>query len=225
MNKLKIFIGWDSREVIAYDVCKYSILKYSPNIEIIPLKQYELRERGIYWREEDKKASTEFTLTRFLVPYLCNYTGYAIFIDCDTVLQDDIGKIMLEINIDNAITCVPHVYTPKTTMKMDKKNQYSYPRKNWSSVMVFNCKHKNTKQLTLATVNNESPMYLHRMYWAKENIGVLNHTWNYLVGYYSDLENPKLIHYTDGGPWFPAYRNCEFNDIWINTLKEMLSIK
>lgn len=220
---MKVFIGWDSREEIAYKVAKFSIEKYNKSVEVIPVKQYELRNAGIYCRAKDLRSSTQFTITRFLVPYLCDYEGYAIFMDCDVVLQTDIEKILDEIEEENVVSCVQHDYTPKTEQKMDGKIQYDYPRKNWSSVMVFNCSHPLIrKNLNVAKVNIAKPAYLHRMNWAEEKIGSLSHTWNYLAGYYNDIEKPNLIHYTDGGPWFPKYENCELAEVWKKVLKESL---
>jgi len=94
VRDFKVFIGWDSREDIAYEVAKYSIHKYNPNIEVIPLKQYQLREAGVYWREEDKKGSTEFTITRFLVPWLSQFNGWSLVMDCDVLAYEDVGNIL-----------------------------------------------------------------------------------------------------------------------------------
>lgn len=223
MSKLKVFVGWDSREDIAFEVCKHTIRKYNPNVEIIPIKQYQMREEGWYWREEDKKGSTEFTITRFLVPALSNYEGYSVFMDCDMILRDDIEKILEQVDEENLVSCVQHDYTPETMIKMDGKRQHVYPRKNWSSVMVFN-NEKCKEALNLHVVNEESPQNLHRMVWAGDKVGSIDNEWNYLVGYYHNREWPKLIHYTDGGPWFKEYRDVEYGDLWKEELKEMFDI-
>lgn len=236
---IKIFIGYDSREDIAYQVCKQSILdtaKYPNNIEIYPLKQQDLRDRGLYTRKEDTKASTEFTFTRFLVPELCNFEGYALFIDCDFLFKKDVRNLWAEIkdSIEKgknyALMCVQHEYTPKTTTKMDGKEQHIYPRKNWSSCMVFNCAHPSNRQLNKKMVNDESltGADFHRFTWLQDSeIGRLHHEWNWLVGYYKETERetPAAIHYTDGGPWFKSYRLCEYAADWYLAEKSYLANK
>ena len=225
---MKIFVGWDSREDIAYQVCKHSILSKQPDAEVLPLKQNELREQGLYWRDVDKLASTEFTFTRFLIPELAHYQGWALFMDCDMILTTDIKELFDQADDQYAVMCVQHDYTPREGVKMDGQQQTIYPRKNWSSVMLVNCAHPSNAVLHKELVNDPeiSGAYLHRFSWLKdEEIGELDHTWNYLVGVYDDIDVPKLIHYTEGGPWFENYRDCEFHDLWKSELKDMMEIK
>jgi lipopolysaccharide biosynthesis glycosyltransferase len=224
---MKIFIGYDTREDIAYQVCKHSILSRQPAAEIRPLKQQELRDAGWYNRPVDKLASTEFTFTRFLIPELTNFTGWALFIDCDIITTTDIKELFDQADDQYAVMCVKHDYTVKEGIKMDGKVQTIYPRKNWSSVMLINCGHPSNRVLTQDLVNNPeiNGAYLHRFSWLKnEEIGELNHTWNYLVGVYDNIEIPKLIHYTEGGPWFdhPEYRYCDFHQLWKDELFDMM---
>ncbi len=189
-----------------------------------PLKQQELRDAGWYTRPIDKLASTEFTFTRFLIPELTNFEGWALFMDCDMILTTDIKELFDQADDKYAVMCVQHDYTPKEGTKMDGQKQTIYPRKNWSSVMLFNCAHPSNAALTMDLVNNPeiNGAYLHRFSWLKdEEIGELDHTWNYLVGVYDDLDVPKLIHYTEGGPWFENYRDCEFANLWKNELYDM----
>ena len=222
-TNLKIFIGRDSREDVAYQVAKYSILKHNPNIEVYPLKLYELREKGIYNREDDKKGSTEFTISRFLVPFLSGYKGYSLFMDCDVLALGDLELAYEVCDAAATVSCVQHDYSPKSKMKMDGQMQHVYPRKNWSSVMLFN--NEKCKVLTPELVNTETPMYLHRMQWAGNNIGSLPPKFNFLAGYYNyEEEQPLLIHYTDGGPWFVEHRDCPHGDLWQKELKEMFGI-
>ena len=223
---MKVFVGWDSREDIAYQVCKHSILSKQPDAEVIPLKQNELREQGLYWRDVDKLASTEFTFTRFLIPELAHYQGWALFMDCDMILTTDIKELFDQADDRYAVMCVQHDYTPREGLKMDGKQQTVYPRKNWSSVMLVNCGHPSNAVLHKELVNDAeiSGAYLHRFSWLKdEEIGKLDHTWNYLVGVYNDIDVPKLIHYTEGGPWFENYRDCEFHQLWKNELQDMMN--
>jgi len=223
---MKVFVGWDSREDIAYQVCKHSILSKQPDAEVIPLKQNELRDKGLYWRDVDKLASTEFTFTRFLIPELVHYRGWALFMDCDMILTTDIKELFDQADDKYAVMCVQHDYTPREGLKMDGKQQTVYPRKNWSSVMLVNCGHPSNAVLHKEVVNDAeiSGAYLHRFSWLKdEEIGELDHTWNYLVGVYNDIDVPKLIHYTEGGPWFENYRNCEFHELWKAELMDMMN--
>jgi lipopolysaccharide biosynthesis glycosyltransferase len=223
---MKVFVGYDPREDIAYQVCKHSILTRQPNANVRPLVQKELRDAGWYTRPVDKLASTEFTFTRFLVPELANFKGWAVFMDCDMILTTDIKELFDQADDKYAVMCVQHDYTPKEGMKMDGQKQTIYPRKNWSSVVLFNCAHPSNARLTQDMVNDPelNGAYFHRFSWLKdEEIGELDHTWNYLVGVYDDIETPKLIHYTEGGPWFENYRNGEFSLRWKEELQAMMN--
>ena len=223
---MKVFVGYDPREDIAYQVCKHSILTKQPEAIVRPLVQKELRDAGWYTRPTDKLASTEFTFTRFLVPELANFKGWAVFMDCDMILTTDIKELFDQADDKYAVMCVQHDYTPKEGMKMDGQKQTIYPRKNWSSVVLFNCAHPSNARLTQDMVNDTelNGAYFHRFSWLKdEEIGELDHTWNYLVGVYDDIETPKLIHYTEGGPWFENYRNCEFSLRWKDQLMDMMN--
>jgi len=222
---MKVFVGYDPREDMAYQVCKHSIVSKQPTAEVKPLIQKELRDKGWYTRPVDKLASTEFTFTRFLVPELCNFEGWALFMDCDMILTTDIAELFAQADDRYAVMCVQHDYKPKEGTKMDGQTQTVYPRKNWSSAMLINCGHPSNQRLDMDLVNNPeiNGAYLHRFSWLEdEEIGSLDHTWNYLVGVYNDIEKPKLIHYTEGGLWFENYRNCEFHQEWKDELFEMM---
>jgi lipopolysaccharide biosynthesis glycosyltransferase len=214
----KIFIGWDSREPEAAEVCRYSILKNSTiPVEIIFLKQQELRDQKIYTRKPDSQASTEFSLTRFLVPHLCDYKGYAVFVDGDFVFPGDVRELFQHMDPAKAVHVVQHDYAPKNKTKMDGKKQHLYPRKNWSSLILYNCAHESNKKLTADVVNEETPAYLHRLSWlSDEETGKLEPEWNWLVNWYHEPDDgvPKAIHYTEGGPWFENYRHCEYGWFW-----------
>lgn len=215
---LNVYIGWDSREPIAADVCKYSIEQNtSIPVNVVYLQQDNLRDRNLYWRDVDQLASTEFTFTRFLVPHLNNYDGYAIFVDCDFLFTGDLADLLDEIDPKKAVTVVQHDYTPPEGTKMDGQRQLPYPRKNWSSMIVWNCGHKDNKKVDLEFVNTATGQDLHRFTWLDDtDIGNLNPEWNWLVGWYREYRDgfPKALHYTEGGPWFDEYRNCEYAEIW-----------
>ncbi|KAJ8452021.1 hypothetical protein Cgig2_016602 [Carnegiea gigantea] len=218
----KIFIGYDPREDIAYEVCKYSLLKRSSiPVEIHPIKQGELRQKGLYWRERGKLESTEFSFSRFLTPHLANFEGWAMFVDCDFLYLADIKELVGLTDGKYAVMCVQHDYTPKETTKMDGAIQTVYPRKNWSSMVLYNCGHPKNKVLTPEIVNTETGAFLHRFQWLEDHeIGSVPFVWNFLVGHNKVVEgdpliNPKAIHYTLGGPWFEAWKDCEFADLWV----------
>ena len=214
---MKVFVGWDSREDIAYRVCKHSITSRNDEVIVSPLKQNDLKDQGIYTREIDELSSTEFTFTRFLVPYLTNYEGWAIFCDCDIIFIEDIEKLFSLADTRYAVMVVKHDYTPEEGIKMDGKAQLPYPRKNWSSVILFNCNHPSNKVLTPELVNSETGQYLHRFQWLHDDeIGELPHAWNWLVNWYHEPADgkPKAIHYTEGGPWFENYKHCEYGYHW-----------
>lgn len=217
-NKFDIYIGWDSREPIAYDVAEKTLLERSSiPVEVHAIKLAELVDKGAYTREVDPLASTEFTYSRFFTPWLAGYKGWALFCDCDFLFLDDIAKLTEYLDPSKAVLCVKHDYTPKATVKMDGKVQTNYPRKNWSSFMLFNCEHPSTKTLTPEVINSQTGAYLHRMQWAADDeIGALPERWNWLEGWSEKPETgtPSAIHFTNGGPWFKDWQNVDYGDLW-----------
>ena len=218
---MKIFIGWDSREVDAYEVCVKSLLEHSSiPLEIIPLKKNRLKSDGLYQRKEGA-VSTDFAFTRFLVPHLSEYSGWSLFIDCDFLFTKDVSELYNMREEKYAVMCVKHDYTPKNSIKMDGQKQVSYPRKNWSSCVLWNCGHESNKIITPEAVNSESGAYLHRFQWLQDSeIGDLPLEWNWLEGEYDKPEDPPaVIHFTNGGPWFKECQNVEYSDLWSSYLK------
>ena len=202
------------------------------------MKQQELRDNKLYWRGEDKLASTEFTFTRFLIPHLMNYEGWALFCDSDIVFLEDVDNLFALRDDKYAVMCVQHDYTPKPGTKMDGQVQTQYPRKNWSSVVLWNCGHPSNQKITVDMVNNPNydGKFFHRFSWLDDSeIGSLPVDWNFLVGWYTadgtmDQEQkedgtPRALHYTEGGPWFKNYRNCEFHQTWKDVLSDMMENK
>lgn len=227
---MEIYIGYDSREDLAYQVCKHSIKSQSSRANVHPLKLKELIEKNIYQRSEDKLGSTEFTFSRFLVPILNKYEGWALFCDCDVIFLKPLEELFALADDQFALMCVKHDYTPKEGLKMDGKVQSLYPRKNWSSVVLWNCSHPSNRKITLDLINNPGTTgkFLHRFSWLDDNeIGSLPHEWNWLVDWYHEPQDgiPKAIHYTEGGPWFEEYRFCSYNQIWKNNLYDMMDKK
>lgn len=228
---MKVYIGFDSRQNYSeyydkvfnapYMVCYQSIRNYNKNIEIKPIILDDLIKKGYYYRDVDPLASTEFTYSRFLVPFLNDYKGIAVFCDSDFLWNCDIEELLEFYDETDAVSCVQHDYTPNTMTKMDGLQQTTYPRKNWSSLMMFNCEHPDTQKLSVEVVNTESPKYLHRMSWAS-SIGSIPLTYNYLEGDYKYMENPKAIHFTNGGPWHETW-NGDYGDEWIKVYDELTS--
>ena len=214
---LKIFIGWDSRETEAYKVCVKSLKKYaSQELDITPIVKDTLIETGEYYRPQPEAGSVEFTYTRFLVPYLTNYDGWALFIDCDFLFTRDVSELFDMTNDKYALMCAKHDYVPKNSIKMDGQKQVSYPRKNWSSCILWNCGHPANIILNPDVVSKESGAFLHRFYWLPdESIGAIPLEWNWLEGEYDKPDTPPAaIHFTNGGPWFENYQNTDYADLW-----------
>lgn len=231
---LHVFIGYDSREHDAYRVCADSLRRHSSMpLAITALKQDRLRERGLYTRPADEPAATEFAFTRFLVPHLCNYQGTALFVDCDFLFTRDIVDLLRVVQATQAAAApfqystavVKHDYTPKAKFKMDGQPQVNYPRKNWSSLILFN--NPQCKTLTPEYVNESSPQALHRFAWtADEQIMPLPQEWNWLEGEYDwddKTRYPAGIHFTNGGPWHVNHKSVRFGDLWTHYLAELLA--
>jgi hypothetical protein len=212
---MKIFIGYDSREPIAFHVLAHSIMRRASRpVEIVPLIQSQLRQCGLYTRERDPRESTEFSLTRFLVPYLsdldCN--DISIFMDCDMLCLCDIWEIVSDLS--GNVSVVKHDYAPRNRTKFLGQEQTVYPRKNWSSLMVFDTECW-WDRLCPEYVNSASAMDLHQFAWANDpEIGSLPVEYNWLVGEYGKIRDPKILHFTNGGPWFADYANCDYADWW-----------
>lgn len=211
---LRIFIGWDSRFPEPADVLRYSLLKHSSvPLEIRYLKLSELD----FHRTHDPLASTEFTYTRFLLPHLCGFKGTALFLDNDMLCLGDIREIAQLDMRPYALRVVQHEYQPANTTKMYGCPQTSYPRKNWSSMMLMNC--ERLRLWSKAVVEQQTGAYLHRFQDIPDSqIGELPKTWNTLDW----MDNStRLIHYTNGGPWYEQYRDHPHAAIWFAYRDEM----
>jgi hypothetical protein len=218
-SPFRIYIGWDRREPVAYDVAKFSLeRRASVPVAVAPIKLDELRAQGLYDRDQDPLASTEFTYSRFLTPALAGYDGWALFCDCDFLWLGDVAGLLEYTRTPKAVYCVQHDYRPKETVKMDGAVQTVYPRKNWSSLMLFNCAHPAVRKLTPELVNRESGAYLHRMQWVADgDMGALPTEWNWLEGWNEKPAQgtPKAVHFTRGGPWFDQWKNVDYGDLWL----------
>lgn len=218
---LPLFIGYDPNESVAYHTLAHSILRRSSiPVTIAPLMRSQLGR--LYARERGPTESTEFSLTRFLVPALSQYRGWSLFMDCDMLCRADIAELAaaIERDPDKAVLVCKHDYVPKTERKFLDRIQTRYPRKNWSSLMLFN--NERCTALTPRYVNGASGLELHRFAWLDDAlIGELPLEWNWLVGEYDYNPAAKIVHYTLGGPYFDDYRDCDYAAEWFADFRSM----
>lgn len=208
---IKIFIGFDPVEAGTIYPLAHSIHRLSSMpVSITPVSLQNLK--GILTRERHPLQSNDFAFSRFLVPWMCNFEGYAIFMDCDMILKDDIAKLWAHRD-HHAVKVVHHNHVPPEDTKYLGNIQTKYARKNWSSVILFN--NKECSMLTPEYINNADGLDLHQFKWLKdEQIGYLPKQWNHLVGYDKYDPDAKIIHYTTGGPYFKEYKNCDYHQDW-----------
>lgn len=218
---IRIFIGYDPREAVAFSVLSYSIhARASKPVTIAPLALSQLR--GILSRERHPLQSTDFSFSRFLTPYLSGYEGWSIFMDCDMLMLDDVAKLYELRDERYAVMVVKHDHVPTETTKFLGEPQSKYEKKNWSSVMLFN--NARCKALNLDYVNTASGLALHQFKWLANDreIGELPARWNHLVGYQRRQNDVSLVHFTLGGPYFSGFENCEFSAEWVDERERML---
>lgn len=212
---IRIFIGYDYKESVAYHVLCQSIMDHASGpVSFTPIY---LNNLPFFTRERDPKQSTDFSFSRFLVPYLCGYEGKALFVDCDMLCLGDVYDLFDKAD-GSAVQVVQHDYTPKTTTKFLGNVQTVYAKKNWSSVMLFNCSHPDCANLTPEYVNTATGLELHQFKWT-QSVGAIPAEWNYLVGEQESEETPSMIHYTLGGPYFIDHSGCEYAGEWMDALK------
>lgn len=213
-KKVKIYIGFDQRESIAYHTFVQSLIdNASIPLEITPLAVRNLK--GYEEKHDDK--SNDFVYSRFLTPFLNDYKGWAIFADGDMICQADIQDLLDLRDDSKALQVVKHDYKTKAQQKYLGNINQDYPRKNWSSVILWNCAHPKHKILTQDFISNQTGKYLHRFSWLKDDeIGELPKEWNWLATEYPNNEEAKIIHYTLGTPCFKDYRDTEMSEIWLN---------
>lgn len=222
-----IWVGFDPREAGAYAVAQHSMRSHTNSpLPIRGLILDDVRERGLYRREtnrvgaqlwdvvSDAPMATEFACARFIVPHLAG-DGLALFVDCDVMARKNIDRIFDQADPTKAVMVVKHQHQPDLATKMDGQIQTSYPRKNWSSVCLFNCDHPANRALTVEMVNTLPGRDLHRFCWLEDDqIGELGQEWNWLVGHSDPAIDPAIVHFTDGIPTMPGYENCAFADEW-----------
>ena len=220
MKKLLVCVGYDSREDIAYEVCRHSVYRRSTlPVEIYPLKHKELRDRGIFWRPwltagsgqtvdciDGRPFSTAFSHTRFLTPHIAKEKGYewALFVDCDFLFTKDVAKLFSLVDDKYSVMCRKFANTLSTNDKMDGMKQTAYEKKLWSSLCLWNTK---ASFPSVQQVNSKDGAWLHQFKWLGED------------------RIPKAIHFTEGGPWLPEYARCEYGHLWKSELEHMENSK
>ncbi len=210
---IRVFIGYDPREAVAFGVLAHSIqVRSSVPVTICPLVLTQLKH--VLMRSRDPLQSTDFSFSRFLTPYLSSYAGWSIYLDCDMLVLDDIAKLWALRDERHAVLVVKHVHEPQKKTKFLRQAQSAYEKKNWSSVMLFN--NAKCRMLTPEYVNNASGLDLHQFKWlaSEELVGELPRRWNHLVGCLPPSRDVSLVHFTLGGPYFSAYAGCEYADEW-----------
>jgi len=226
-RKMTVWMGFDPREATAFAVARFSLHRRTKApIKVHGLVLDDLRARGLYTRPTSVKdgrlwddisqapMSTEFACSRFLVPYLAQ-SGWALFMDCDMLVRTDIEKLFRQCDRSKAVMCVKHNYEPPENVKMDGQAQTRYARKNWSSVVAFQCDHPANKALTPEVVNTWPGRDLHAFKWLSDDlIGELDQSWNWLCGHTDAEIEPDICHFTEGGPWFDEYRDVPYSDEW-----------
>ena len=211
-NLLNIFVGFDQKEAIAYHTFVQSLIENST----IPLSITPLAENNLdHYTEKHTDGTNKFTYSRFLVPYLMNFNGWAIYADGDMVCLEDIKKLWDLRDNKYAVQVVKHDYKTKIKNKYWGNKNEDYPRKNWSSLILWNCNHPSHKVLTPDFIREQTGAFLHRFSWVKDQeIGGLAKEWNWLAMEYEDKKDLNLIHYTIGTPCFKEYQNTSLSSYW-----------
>ena len=221
MSKLlKIFVGFDQKEAIAYHTFTQSLIECSSiPLSIVPLAENNLN----FYNESHNDGTNKFTYSRFLIPYLMDYNGWAIFVDGDMVCLSDIKELKSYFDPKYAVSVVKHDYKTKQKLKYFGQKNEDYPRKNWSSVIIWNCSHPKNKILTPSLIDSKDGAFLHRFKWLNDvDIGSLPKSWNWLAIEYPEKDNLKLIHYTLGTPCFKDYANTSLSEFWKKAHQNLL---
>lgn len=225
---MKVYIGYDEREAEAARVAAKTLLEVTNGeLEAEFLKAPKLADQGLLWRVSDHRGgqdydlvsnapkSTRFAISRFLTPLLCQ-EGFALFLDCDMLFLEDPRHMLAEIDHSAAVSVVKHHHEPTEQWKMVNQVQTKYPRKNWSSVMLFNCEHPANRRLSLRDVNERPGRDLHAFYWlADEEIGELHPRWNWLVNVQPKPAEIGIAHFTLGGPFNEGWKSAPNDELWL----------
>ena len=212
MKLIPVFIGYDPREAVAYHTCANSIIRHASRpVAIVPLALNLFED----YKETHTDGSNHFIYSRFLVPHLMEYTGHAIFIDGDMIVRDDIVELWEQRDVTKDVQVVKHDYKTRMTEKYLGAPNEDYPRKNWSSVILWNCNSFPNRRLTPDFVQQSTGSFLHRFTWLDdERIGELPREWNWLPDEYGPNPDAKLLHYTLGTPCFHEFATTPMADEW-----------
>lgn len=235
-----VFVGFDERESRAYDICRESLLRHSSvPLHVVKLDETALRSTGFYgreWRQEGQNRvdlgdlrpfSTDFAFTRFFVPSLCLFQGWALYCDCDILFTADIAEVFGLAEDKYAVMCVKHEHNPAEASKMGGVTQGAYRRKNWSSLVLWNCAHQANRALTQFAVNGRAGAWLHAFSWLKDNeIGAIPRRWNWLAGVDEPMGvTPSGIHYTLGIPGIhDGCTDTPMADLWLAAAGEARAV-
>lgn len=212
MKPIPIFVGYDPREAVAYHTCANSIIRHaSAPVAIVPVALNLFKD----YDETHTDGSNHFIYTRFLVPHLMSYIGFAIFIDGDMIVRGDITELWNMRRPDLDVQVVKHDYKTKMPVKYLGAKNEDYPRKNWSSVILWNCNSFPNRRLTPKFVQQSTGSFLHRFSWLDDSrIGELPPEWNWLPDEYGPNLNAKLLHFTLGTPCFHEFAATPQADEW-----------
>ena len=243
---INVYVGYDAREHDAYEVCRYTLMKRNNDdfsVNVIPLKHQDMRyyglfyrrwvidEDGQYWDELDGKPfSTEFSHTRFGIQEYATKVhkqrGWTMFVDCDFLFRVPVEELFKLTDDKYAVMCVKFDWTPTNVIKMDNKIQTGYPRKLWSSLMLWNLDHPSNEKMGYFKLNESNGIELHTFKWLDDNeIGEIHPRWNYVSGATEIEDEPAAVHFSEGGPWFKGYENVEYAEEWNKVLGKMYADK
>ncbi len=219
-EKINLIVGFDQREAVAYHVfCQSVIEKTTLPVSFMPLS---LKALGQY-TETHTDGSNSFIYSRFLTPYLMSYKGWAIFADGDMVCKQDLKLLWDLRDSSKAVQVVKHDYRTKYSQKYLGNKNEDYPRKNWSSLILWNCAHPKHKLLTPEFIQKQTGAFLHRFTWLDdEDIGGLDKKWNWLAIEYEDVPDVNLIHYTLGTPCFKDYKHTSMASEWHKSYERLI---
>ena len=218
---LDIYIGYDRQEVVAYHVLCQSILESASRpVRFTPVNLANLK--ACWGRDASPRQSTEFSFSRFLTPWLSDYSGWSLFMDCDMLVRGDIADLFALADERFAVMCCQHDYVPRDETKFLNHAQAKYAKKNWTSVMLLN--NARCRALTPEYVQAASGLDLHQFRWlsSDDEVGALPLEWNWLVGEYDYDARARIAHFTRGGPYFEAYAACDYADEWRGALQRTL---
>ncbi len=218
---LQIYIGYDPQESVAYHTLCHSIITQS-SVPVAITPVYTGMMSDFFYRKRDEKQSNDFSYSRFLVPYMSGFRGWCLYMDCDMLLRGDIAELFEESDPTKSVLVVKHEYIPNDEKKFLGNKQYKYEKKNWSSLMLFNCNHFHVRGLTVPYVDKASGLDLHQFKWTEDHrIGELSREWNWLVGEYKSNPDAKIVHFTVGGPYFAEYKDCDYSAEWMEAYRKM----